>query len=557
MKTFVIGHKNPDMDAICSALAYAEFKRATGDGTVLAARCGNTNERIDYVLHRFGFEPPIFLSDVSPRVEDVMETTVITAQSEEPIFHALSQMRASQIRGLPVIDRTSRCIGLLSTHKLTDYLLLKEPNPACTVHASLADIRESLDACVAAGVPSSQPEIYSLLVAAVAEKSFCSLLEGAALRTTIVIVGDRPRIIELAAEAGIGALLLTRGYQPTEAVLKLCKKNGTVVFLTALDTSSTLIHIRSAIQACQMLDEKFQALSADLPLEEARRTLALSSQSTFPVLGQDGVLLGVFSKSDFLKPIPRQLILVDHNELSQAVVGANEIPIIEILDHHRLGSISTETPILFVNRPVGSTCTIIATSYQTAQQPIPTNVAGILMAGLISDTLNLTSPTTTAVDRQILDHLAHITKINPARLAEEIFAVGSPLLTLTSQQAITADCKEYRERGCAFTISQIEEISFSHFLEKRESLLTALEMYRLEHGYLFSALLVTDVNTQNSLLLMRGDENYLRQIDYPSEDRFIWQLDGIVSRKKQLLPYLSGLIANQYRPVPTGFAATL
>ncbi|PWU11396.1 MAG: inorganic diphosphatase [Verrucomicrobia bacterium] len=543
MKTFVIGHKNPDMDAICSALAYAEFKHVTGDTTAVAARCGNTNERIDYVLHRFGFEPPVFLSDVTPRVEDVMETKVITAQAEEPIFHALSRLRTSRIRGLlPVIDRASRCIGLFSTHKLTDYLLLNEPQPGCTIHASLANIRESLNAEVLAGIPSEQPEIYSLLVAAVAEGSFRSLLESSTLQRTIVVVGDRPRIIEMAAEAGVGALLLTGGSRPAAAALTLCEKKGIAVILTTLDTSSTLIHIRGAIRAHQMLEEKFRALSADLTLEAARRTLALSSQSTFPVLGENGALLGVFSKSDFLKPIPRQLILVDHNELSQAVIGADEIPIVEILDHHRLGSISTEAPILFVNRPVGSTCTIVATSYQTAQQPIPANVAGILMAGLISDTLNLTSPTTTAVDREILDHLAQITNIAPTRLAEEIFSVGSPLLTLTSQQAITADCKEYRERGHTFTISQVEEISFSHFPEKRESLLNALETYRLEHGYLFSALLVTDVNTQNSLLLMRGDENYLNQVDYPTEERFVWQLDGIVSRKKQLLPYLSGLL---------------
>lgn len=547
MKTFVIGHKNPDMDAICSALAYAEFKRLNGDTTVVAARCGNTNERIDYVLRRFGFEPPLFLSDVSPRVEDVMETAIVTAQTEEPIFHALSRMRESRLRSLPVIDGAGRCVGFLSTDKLRDYLLLKEKTPGCTVHASLSDICESLGASVVVGHPSRQPAIYSLLVAAMAEDSFHSLRQRTSLRATLVIVGDRPQILEMAAEAGVGALLLTERAQLSPSTRELCKKNGVVVLLTALDTSSALIHARSAIRVCQMLEEKFQSLPADLSLEEVRRPLSLSSQYTFPVLGQDGILLGVFSKSDFLKPVPRQLILVDHNELNQAVPGAQEIPIIEILDHHRLGFMNTETPILFMNRPVGSTCTIVACCYRDAQRAIPVNVAGILMAGLIADTLNLTSPTTTPVDREVLAYLAQITAIPPSHLAEEIFSVGSPLLTLTPQQAITADCKEYREDGIAFTISQVEELSFSHFPEKQDGLLEALEKYRLEHEYLFSALLVTDVNTQNSLLLLRGNENYLHKIDYPAEDQFIWQLNGIVSRKKQLLPYLTGLLEKKGR----------
>ena len=548
MKTFVIGHKNPDMDAICSALAYAELKRAQGETEVMAARCGNTNERIDYVLRRFGFASPLFLSDVSPRIEDVMETTVVAAGVEEPIFHVLSRMGENRVRSLPVLDDEGCCIGMLSTNKLTDYLLLngKAASAGCSVNASLADICESLGASVAEGIPPSKPETYTFLVGAVAEDSFCALLRSGSLKTTIVIVGDRPRILEMAAEAGVGSILLTEGAVPSEKSLQLCKKNGTVILLTTLDTSSALLHMRCAIRTRQMLHEEFQFLSADLPLEEARRSLALSSQYTFPVLEQGGVMLGVFSKSDFLKPVPRQLILVDHNELSQAVAGASEIPIVEILDHHRLGSISTETPILFMNRPVGSTCTIVASCYQAAQLPTPANVAGLLMAGIIADTLNLTSPTTTGVDRKILSSLAQITAITPSCLADEIFSVGSPLLTLTPRQAITADCKEYREKGCTFTVSQIEELSFSHFSNKQESLVNALEEYRLEQGYLFSALLVTDVNTQNSLLLLRGREDYLRQIDYPIEAPFIWQLNGIVSRKKQLLPYLSGLLSKLF-----------
>ena len=165
------------------------------------------------------------------------------------------------------------------------------------------------------------------------------------------------------------------------------------------------------------------------------------------------------------------------------------------------------------------------------------------MSGLIADTLNLTSPTATPVDRLILDHLAKIAACDPAKLAEEIFSVGSPLLTMTPEQAINADCKPYAEDGHRFSVAQIEELTFSHFAEKSTALLDALEVQRSRAGQLFAALLVTDINTQNSLLLVRGAEEFLRTIDYPGHAPGIWELNGVVSRKKQLLPYLLGCLA--------------
>jgi manganese-dependent inorganic pyrophosphatase len=237
------------------------------------------------------------------------------------------------------------------------------------------------------------------------------------------------------------------------------------------------------------------------------------------------------------------LILLDHNELTQAVDGAADVPIVEILDHHRIGVASTETPIFFMNRPVGSTCTIVTTLFLEAGYEISPNLAGILMCGLISDTLNLTSPTTTAVDRNVMTELSRISGIDPAALAAEIFSVGSPLLTMSADQAVSADSKEYEERGERFSVAQIEELSFAHFDEKKANLLDALEAHRAAHRYLFSALLVTDVNTQDSMLLVQGETSFTKLIDYPEAGDHIWRLSGVVSRKKQLLPYLTGLLA--------------
>jgi manganese-dependent inorganic pyrophosphatase len=545
METIVIGHRNPDMDAIVSALAYAELKRLSGDSTVVAGRCGNTNERIDFVLGKFGVEPPAFYSDVRPRVADVMECNVITAHVDSPVYESMLQIGENRFRGLPVVDDDFRCLGLISGFKISQHLFPPPDQIHRTreVDTSLASLCATIHGTVLAGEPDVETRPHILVVAAMYTESFHKRASALELERTVVIVGDRFNIQHLAIKAGVRALVVTGGLPIGDDVLEAARKRGTVVISAPHDTATTVLLARSSITAAKMLYSEYESLAPDLPLEEARRQVALSSQFAFPVISDGGRLEGILSKSDFLKPVPRQLILVDHNELSQAVKGAEIIPIVEILDHHRLGAVSTEAPILFMNRPVGSTSTIIATSYEQAGIPIPKPIAGILMAGLISDTLNLSSPTTTDVDRRVMTLLSAIAGVEPSKLAEEIFSVGSPLLTMSPEQAVAADCKEYEEAGSRFSVAQIEELSFSHFPEKKDALIAALENFRADRGLLFSALLVTDINTQNSVLIVRGDESFTRHIDYPELEPHLWQLDGVVSRKKQLLPYLTSLLA--------------
>ena len=544
MITVVIGHKNPDMDAICSAIGYADLKTATGSPDVLAARCGNTNERIDFGLGKFGFEAPVFLSDVYPRIEHVMERDVVSSHCNSPVYEAMTRIGESRFRGLPVVDDDRRCLGLISAFKLGQYLFppLDRISSARVVDASLADIQKSIHGKLLAGPLDSEVYPHDLVVAAMHTTTFTKRLGDLDVKSTVLIVGDRWNIQEISIKAGVRALVITNYSSVKKSILALAEKHGVTLIASPYDTATTVLLARAAVSSGKMLQPEFTSLQADMPLREAKADVTMSSQFAFPVLGPDGRLEGILSKSDFLKPVPHQLILVDHNELSQAVNGADEVPVVEILDHHRIGVAPTHQPILFLNRPVGSTCTIVAGCYQQAGVPIPKNVAGLLMCGLISDTLNLTSPTTTEADRQVMNELARISGVKPSDLASEIFSVGSPLLTMSSKQAITADCKEYVERGYRFSVSQIEELSFSHLPEKRDELLTALEACRLANNYFFSTLLITDVNTQNSVLLLCGPENFTRLIDFPDEGPGAWKLDGVVSRKKQLLPYLTTLL---------------
>jgi manganese-dependent inorganic pyrophosphatase len=545
METIVIGHRNPDMDAIVSAIAYAELKRLSGEAGVVAGRCGNTNERIDFVLEKFGVESPQFYNDVRPRVADVMERNVVSAHIGSPVYGAMLQIGENRFRGLPVVDDDFRCVGLISGFKIGQHLFPPPDKIKQTreVDASLANLCATIHGRVLSGELTEDTQRYILVVAAMYTETFHKRADALELERTVVIVGDRFNIQSLAIKGGVRALVITGGLEAREDILAAARERGTVVISSPYDTATTVLLARSSITAERMLYADYESLDPDLPLEEARKEIALSSQFAFPVLGEDGRLQGILSKSDFLKPVSRQLILVDHNELSQAVKGADTVPVAEILDHHRLGTVSTATPILFLNRPVGSTSTIVATCYEQNGIAIPKPIAGILMAGLISDTLNLTSPTTTDVDRRVMTMLSQIVGVEPGKLAEEIFSVGSPLLTMSPEQAVAADCKEYLEGGSRFTVAQIEELSFSHFEEKKSVLVKSLEEFRASRELLFSALLVTDINTQNSILIVRGSEEFTRHIDYPEIEPHLWQLDGVVSRKKQLLPYITSLLA--------------
>ena len=539
MQTIVIGHKNPDMDSICAAIGYAELKRLTGATDVIAARAGNTNERIEFVLHKFGVEAPVLITDLWPRVRDVMENEVISITADSSIYEAIQLIERRQMRGVPVIDGQFRCLGLLSAFKVLHHLVpsREETASARVVTASLEEIFHTFAGRMIQGEPDLEEHDYLLLVGAMAKESFKKRVQRYQGRRVVVILGDREEIQLEAMRGGAVAVVVTGDTPLSAEVLETAAKYGVTLATSPYDTATTVLLARGAVKVGHKLDSEFVSFPPDALLAQAREETAPSAQFIFPVI-EEGRLVGILSKSDFLKTIPRQLILVDHNELAQAVAGADEVPIVEILDHHRLGGLSTHSPILFWNYPVGSASSIVALCYEQLGVPIPKPIAGLLMAGLISDTLNLTSPTATPVDKRILTRLAEIAETEPARLSEEIFSVGSPLLTLTPEQAIVADCKEYSQGSARFSVAQIEEISFSHFYKKQAALTEALEAYCRAKGYLFSALLVTDINTQNSRLLVCGSEAFLHRIDYPRRGHNQWEMENVVSRKKQLLPYL-------------------
>ena len=537
----VIGHRNPDTDSICSAIGYAEFKRRTGMPEAIAARCGDTHERIDFVLRTFGAPPPKFVADVSPKVRDVMNPAPICASPRTTAAEALTTMDERNIRVLPVLGEDGVCRGLLSLFKLSKFLFpaAHRSEDSRRILSSLENLANTLHGRLLSEGATDKEEELILIIGAMGLESFTQRIRSYPKDRLVVVVGDRWDIQNMAIREGVRAMIVTGGLEVEKETLAAAAQKGVVVVLSPHDTTTTASLCRASIAVRHVLHERFVAFSEDESLARAAEAAAVSEFQAFPIQDAQGRTVGILSKSDFLKKVDRKLILVDHNELSQAVPGADRVEIVEIIDHHRIGSLTTARPILFRNEPVGSTSTIVADCFFREGIEMPASIAGLLLAGLTADTLNLTSPTATARDAAVLRRLEEISGVQAREFTEKLFASGSVLISRAPAEAIATDCKEYHEDKYVFSVAQIEEVGFDQFWKRQTELKTALEEYRAKRAYTFSALLVTNVTRQNSLLLVAGDPDFQDRIDYPKVESGVFDLRDVVSRKKQLLPYLT------------------
>ncbi|MEX2381499.1 MAG: putative manganese-dependent inorganic diphosphatase [Opitutales bacterium] len=546
--TYIIGHRNPDADSICSALAYADFKHQIGETQCVAARCGNSNARIDAILQRFQVDLPVFIGDVTPRVQDIMIPGVIKTTSQATCAEALELIDAHDVRILPVVDRNERLEGFISVFQLGEFFIpkLREPKEMRRVHTGIASIVKALKASTlnrAAG--ENKIEDLFVKVGAMDIRSFgrFSEKESIAPERTIVVVGDRQDIQRKSITMKVKLLVISGDLEVDQEVVDLARENDVSLIVSPYDSATTAWVIRTASTIERLIERDSFHFKPDVRLTEVRRKVVSVNAPAFMVVDEDHKLVGIFTKTDILKPIPTNIILVDHNELSQAVPGAAEVNIQEIVDHHRLGNLHTQQPILFINEPVGSTCTIIADLFRRESLTPSPQIAGLMMSGIVSDTLNLHSPTATAKDRAILAWLSKIAAVEPDELAHLIFSSGSVILDSPPEKVVRSDFKAYTEFGIRFSVSQVEELGFSNFWDHSEALLAALREVQMREGLFFASLLVTDINSQNSLLVVAGDPEFIDRIPYAAvQKNEIFDLPGIVSRKKQVIPFVTGLL---------------
>ena len=545
MSLFVFGHRNPDTDAICSAIAYADLLRQTGQPDALAACCGAPNKCTEYVLRTADVAAPKIIMDVRPEVEDICRKETITASFGDAFFEAYRRMQEWDLRAIPVVNPDNRVVGVLSVLDLMELLFRDEGDPikSRTVTTNLKKITNALGGSFQHEVDSERRDELLVMVGAMSSDGFTARMQQFDKDRTLVVCGDRPTIQLTAIEQGVRGLVITGGFDLSPGLAELAKARGVSVLLSPFDTVNTTTRIRSSQFIDPAVDRQVVTLPAKMRVSEARSIVERSKQPVFPVVGDDGLLAGISFKSDVINPPRPKLVLVDHNELTQAVAGIEEADVIEVLDHHRLGGgLRSSQPIRFVNEPVGSTCTLVARQYRDAGIK-PTHAIALCMAsGIISDTLFLKSPTTTEIDRSILKWLRQQCSIDLDDFARTFFEIGSALRTSTPDGVVQEDCKEFIERGIRFSISQIEETGFDLFWERKDELRSALVDYTTQSNLDFSALLVTDVVSNGSLLLLSRETQAWEEINYPRIDPGLYALKNVVSRKKQLLPLVTQLI---------------
>jgi manganese-dependent inorganic pyrophosphatase len=539
-RIFVVGHRNPDTDSICSAMAYAELCRQQGKDNVYAARAGHLNRQTEYVLDTLQQAPPILLTDVYPRLRDTISDQPVMIDAEAPLWQALARMRQRDIRMLPVIDKEHKPHGALVLKRLTEHIFLPQDGQLIRqVLTSPNSIQSCLKATLVNMVDGGKNDNLELFVGAMSVASFQERLRGTNPQNIVVFVGDRSDIQECAIEMGIRLLVVTGGMTIDDELIKLAARQQVSVLYTRFDTATSALLARMSTPVHHLADKEIPLASPDDRLDEVRKVLVRSPSPGIMVLDSDGRVCGVATKSNLLQASSIKLILVDHNELSQAVAGADQVDILEIIDHHRLGNFHTEAPIRFINQPLGSTCSVVATLYRQAGIDPDPKFASLMLAGLLSDTVLLQSPTTTDTDREMVGWLEKCSDLDARSFGRQMFAAGSALAAYPSTEALlTADFKEYQVDKRRFGIGQVEVVTFQEFAERRQEIVRGLEALITSHNLNLAGLLVTDIVQQNSQLIVRGDRDLIAAIGYPPIEAGLFDLRGVLSRKKQLIPHL-------------------
>ncbi len=553
---FVIGHRNPDTDAICSAIGYAAFLRDVRGMKAEAACCGEVSVRTNWVLHTAGVAAPKLLLDVRPTAATICRRNVFTATPHQTFLSVYRMMMDHNFRSIPVVDDDGRLLGMPSIQELAQLFLPAETNEKTVaanreVRTSLLNIVNALDGILGGAAPELETiQDLVLVVAASSLETTRKRAQQFPAERLVVVTGDRPEIHELAVEMRARCLIITGKFKATSSILTRAAEQGVAIIYSPYDTASTSQLLRFSRPIGEALTHEFLSFGSRTPLREIVPAAQHSSQPLFAVVDEENQkLLGVFSKSDLLDQPRMKLVLVDHNEFAQAVAGADEAEIIEVIDHHRLsGNLRTKEPIRFINEPVGSTSTIVGIMYRMRNAAPDKPTAICLCAGIISDTLHLTSPTTTDTDKDILAWLSGIGGIDSAQFVKDFFAAGSMLLEHTPERALESDRKVFEENGWSISISQIEELGLEEFWKRESELQGALQSLLTKHGLHFACLMVTDITRHHSVLLVAGDQRVIDAIDYPQATPHAYDMAGVVSRKKQLFPYMSHVVTKLAAP---------
>lgn len=536
-KIYVIGHKNPDTDSICSAIAYADLRQKVTGQVHEAKRAGHVNDETAYVLDRFGVEAPKLLTDVRLQVRDLDIHEMQGLKPNASIRDTWERMRQEQAKTLPIV-KDDELVGVVSTGDIAkSYMDVYDSEILSKARTQYRNIVKTLDGTMITGNEHG----YFMRGKVAIGASSPNLMEEFIEKDDLVILGDFEEAQACAVNIDASCMVICKDAEVSPKLIQKAKEQSIVIIQTPYDTFTTARLINQSIPV------KFYMTSGPLTMfrmndyvDDIKDIMAKKRFRDFPILDRHGRFKGFISRRRFLGASKKKVILVDHNERSQAVDGIEEAEIIEIIDHHRLGDIETVSPITFRNQPVGCTATIINQMYEENEIEVPREIAGLLCGAIISDTLLFRSPTCTPLDERTAKKLAKISDIDLEQMAQEMFNAGSNLKGKSAEDICFQDFKQFTVNDTIFGVGQITSMSKEELAAIRDMMTEHLPKVLEAHNLNMIYFMLTDILAESTELLCVGTGARgiaLSAFDLPDNAKSLI-LKGVVSRKKQLIPVL-------------------
>ncbi|RHS90581.1 putative manganese-dependent inorganic diphosphatase [Clostridium sp. AM42-4] len=540
-RTIVIGHKNPDTDSICSAICYAALKSKITGKEYVPGRAGHVNEETQYVLNYFNVEAPQLIESVKTQVKDIEIRATKGVNRNISLKKAWNLMQDAHVTTLPAVSENGVLEGLITVGDITkSYMNVLDSSILSKAHTQYKNILETLEGAMVVGDENDYFNQGKVLIAAANP----DMMEYYISEHDLVILGNRYESQLCAIEMEADCIIVCEGAAVSMTIRKLAQEHGCTVMTTPYDayTAARLINQSMPIGHFMKTEDLITFEDSDF-IDDIKEVMASKRHRDFPILNKDGKYLGMISRRNLLGAKGKQIILVDHNEKNQAVDGLENADIQEIIDHHKLGTVETISPVFFRNQPVGCTATIVYQMYHENNVEIDKATAGMLCSAIISDTLLFRSPTCTPVDKMAATELAKIAEIDMDRYAADMFSAGSNLRGKSNEEIFYQDFKLFNSGKISYGVGQISSLNADELTELKDRLLPFLKKPHEEHGVDMIFFMLTNILTESTSLLCEGEgaEDLIRlafHMENASDDAEanVVELPGVVSRKKQLIP---------------------
>lgn len=543
-KIFVIGHKNPDTDSICSAICYANLKTSITGKEYVPCRAGRINEETQFVLNYFGVEAPELVSNVKTQVRDIEIRETAGVDRNISLKKAWNLMQDANVVTLPAVNANNVLEGLITVGDITkSYMNVLDSSILSKARTQYSNIIETLEGQLVIGEESAYFDQGKVLIAAANP----DLMEYYIAPHDLVILGNRYESQLCAIEMEADCIIVCEGAAVSMTIRKLAQERGCTVITTPYDTytAARLINQSMPISYFMKTENLITFEDGDF-IDDIKDVMASKRHRDFPILDKDGKYRGMISRRNLLGARGKQIVLVDHNEKNQAVDGIENAEILEIIDHHKLGTVETIAPVFFRNQPLGCTATIVYQMYNENSVPMDKKIAGLLCSAIISDTLLFRSPTCTEIDKMAALALAGEAGIDINQYAREMFSAGSNLKSKTDDEIFYQDFKRFNSGKVSFGVGQISSLNADELDSLKERLLPYLKKAHKEHGVDMMFFMLTNILNESTILLYEGtgalpmltnafhlEENTEEARDSASGTV---ELPGVVSRKKQLIP---------------------